>query len=57
MERFFDTFKRAMKKSEGEDSDEIMIQKFLSVYRIKPNPKTVSGMSLADVIFARKIPF
>lgn len=30
-ERFVDTFKRALRKSEGEESDEIMIQQFKSL--------------------------
>ena len=53
-ERFVGTFKRALKKSSGVDTER-SIQNFLSVYRITPNPNTVSGMSPAELMFARKI--
>lgn len=52
-ERFVDTFKRALRKNHGMDTEEKTLQKFLSVYRITPN--TVSGMSPAELMFARKI--
>lgn len=54
-ERFVNTFKRALRKSEGEESDEIMIQQFLSVCCITRNSNNVSGMLLTELMFARKI--
>ena len=36
-ERFVDTFKRALKKAKGFDTEEKSIQTFLMVYRIMPN--------------------
>ena len=54
-ERFVDTFKRAIKKNSGMDTDEASLQQFLSVYRITPNPNTVSGKSPAELMFSRKI--
>lgn len=43
--------------SEGEGSDEVMLKQFLSVYRIKLNPSTVSGISPAEFMFARMIKY
>ena len=54
-ERFVDTFKRALKKNNGLDTEESSIQQFLSVYRITPNPNTISGKSPAELMFSWKI--
>ena len=54
-ERFVNTFKRALRKNQGMDTDERSIQKFFAVYRITPNPNTDSGLSPAEQMFARKI--
>ena len=54
-ERFIDTFKRTLKKTNGTSIDDGNIQQFLSVYRITPNPNGISGMSPAELMFARKI--
>ena len=50
-ERSVDTFKRALKKNNGLDTE----QQFLSIYRITPNPNTISGKSPAELMFSRKI--
>ena len=39
-ERFVDTFKGALKKNQGMDTDKKSLENFLSVYRITPNPNT-----------------
>lgn len=54
-ERFVDTFKRALRKNQGMDTDEKSLENFLSVYRITPNPNTNAGLSPAELMFARKI--
>ena len=54
-ERFVDTFKRALRKNQGMDTNERSVQKFLVVYRITLNPNTDSGLSSAKLMFARKI--
>ena len=41
--RFVDTFKRALRKNQGMDTDERSIQKFLAVCRITPKPNIYSG--------------
>lgn len=43
-EYFVDTFKRALKKSNGEEAEEIMLQQYLTIYRLMSNPKTISMM-------------
>ena len=53
VEKFVDTLKRALNKYSGRDSEEIGIQQFLQVCCITPNPSTVSGMSLVELMFAR----
>ena len=50
-----DTFKRALRKNQGMDTNERSIQKFLAVYRITPNPNMSSDSSPAELMFARKI--
>lgn len=54
-ERFVDMFKRVLRKHQGMDTVEYSLEKFLSVYRITPNPKTNAGLSPAELMFARKI--
>ena len=54
-EKFVDTFKRVLKKTNGAGTDDGNIQQFLSIYRITPNPNRISGMSPAELMFARKI--
>ena len=50
-----DTFKRALKKNNGLDTEESSIQQFLSVYRITPNPNTIPGKTPAKLMFSQKI--
>ena len=45
----------ALKKTNGLDTEESSIQQFLSVYRITPNPNTISGKSPAELMFSWKI--
>ena len=54
-ERFVDTFKRALRKNQGIETEEKDIQKFLAVYRITPNLNTNSNLSSAEIMFAHKI--
>ena len=54
-ERFVDTFKRPLKKTNGTGTDDGNILQFLSIYRITPNPNGILGMSPAELMFARKI--
>ena len=53
VEKFVDTFKRALRKNQS--VNERSIPKFLAVYRITPNPNMSSGLSPAELMFARKI--
>ena len=52
-ERFVDTFKRALKKAKGLDTEEKNIQTFLMVYRITPNKRKF--IACQDQGNARKI--
>ena len=55
-ERFVDTFKRALKKAKGFDTEEKNIQTFLMVYRITPNQNIKNvNLSPAEIMYARKI--
>ena len=54
-ERFVDTFKRALKKVKGFDTEEKNIQTFLMVYRITPNENIKRNLSPAEIMYARKI--
>lgn len=54
-ERFVDTFKRALRKNNGIDTEEKSLQKFLAVYMITPNQNTNANLSPAEIMFARKI--
>ena len=53
-ERFVDTFKRALKKNHGMDTDEKSLENVLSVYRITPNPITNAGLSPAELMLHEK---
>ena len=53
-ERFVDTFKRALRKA-GDTPTDKAIQQFLQVYTVTPNKNAPSAMTLAEVMFARKI--
>ena len=55
VERLVETFKRALRKNQGMDTDEKSIPKFLTINRITPNLNTHSGLSPGDLKFARKI--
>ena len=54
-ERFVDTFKRALKKAKGFDTEEKNIQTFLMVYRITPNQNIKGNLSPGEIMYARKI--
>ena len=49
-ECYVSTFKRALKMSKGVEADKEMLQQFLSIFRMTPNPNTVSGMLPAELI-------
>ena len=53
-ERFVDTLKRALKKAIGTPTKKAL-QLFLQVYRITPNKSAPSTLSLAEIMFARRI--
>lgn len=52
--RFVDTFKRALKTSDGNESVDEILQ-FLLVYRVTLNPSTNLELSSAELMFTRKI--
>lgn len=54
-ERFVDTFKRALQKSQGEGTDDQILDEFLFVYRTTPNPATPECVSPAEVLMGRKL--
>lgn len=54
-ERFVDTFKRALKKMEGEGRVDEIIHTFLQVYRSTPNRSSQHGKSPAEAMLGRKI--
>ena len=53
-ERFYETFKSALKKAKGTSTD-TAIQHFLQVYRITPNKNAPSDIMPVEVMFVRKI--
>ncbi|KAK4468997.1 hypothetical protein MN116_000139 [Schistosoma mekongi] len=55
VERFVDTFKRALIKAQGEGGLEEILYKFLFTYRSTPNLETVGKISPAEAMFGRKI--
>ena len=50
-----DTFKQALRKADGGEIEDELLQKFLRVYWITPNPSITLGLSPADLMLARKI--
>lgn len=54
-ERFVDTLKRALKKSEGEETPTASLQTFLEVYRSTPNPNSPNGKTPAESFIGRKM--
>lgn len=54
-ERFVDTFKRALKKLNGEGTSTRNLQTFLQCYRSTPNRQIVDGKSPAEALLGRKI--
>lgn len=54
-ERFVDSFKRSMKKQEGEGSLDENLDSFLNNYRITPNENCPSSKSPAEIFLGRKI--
>lgn len=54
-ERYVDTFKRTIKKMEGESNLDDNIQSFLFQYRSTPNNNCLSNSSPAEILFGRKI--
>ena len=54
-ERFVDTFKRALKKAKGFDTEEKNIQTFRMIYRITPSQNIKGNLSPAEIMYARKI--
>lgn len=54
-ERFVDTFKRALKKLNGEGTSTRNLQTFLQCYRSTPNRQVEDGKSPAEVFIGREI--
>ncbi|XP_029636848.1 uncharacterized protein K02A2.6-like [Octopus sinensis] len=54
-ERFVDTFKRALQKANSEVMDNIALQEFLRAYQVTSSPNTPSGVSHAELSFARNV--
>ena len=55
VERFVDTFKRALIKNKGEGTTQEILEIFLSSYRATPNPNTPNGNSPAEALMNRKV--
>ncbi|XP_055634141.1 uncharacterized protein K02A2.6-like [Toxorhynchites rutilus septentrionalis] len=56
VERFVDTFKRAMKKlEEGRESTIEALETFLLAYRSTPNRSAPEGLSPSEIMFGRRI--
>lgn len=55
VERFVDTFKRALFKLNGEGTTQEMIETFLMAYRATPHPNTPNNTSPAETLMHRKI--
>lgn len=51
-ERFVDTFKRALGKSQGNDEE---IKEFLAIYRATPNANAPGGQSPAELMYGRRL--
>lgn len=54
-ERFVDTFKRSMKKLEGEGNIDEILDTFLKIYRSTPNVNCPSQNSPAETLLGRKM--
>ena len=55
VERFVDTFKRALVKAQGEGSIEEILHTFLITYRRTPHPRLPENKSPAELMFGRNI--
>ena len=55
VEMFVDSFKRGLKRINGEQNEVVSLQQFLRIHRMTPNPNTQSGLSLAELMFGRKV--
>ncbi|XP_029633827.1 uncharacterized protein LOC115209534 [Octopus sinensis] len=55
VEHFVDIFKRALRKSNKEVTDEVTLLQFLRVYQVTPNLNTPGANSPAELMFARKV--
>lgn len=55
VERFVDTFKRHLKKMEGEDTTNNKLYNFLQIYRSTPNYAVPNHLSPAEVFIGRKL--
>lgn len=54
-ERFADTFKMTLKKSNGEETEEVMSQQFLRTYKLTPNLNISSRMSPTTLVLPPKL--
>lgn len=54
-ERFVDTFKRALKKLDGEGTVDQNLKTFLQCYRSTPNRNAPDGKSPAEILHGRKM--
>ena len=55
VERFVDTFKRALLKSRGEGTIAERIDKFLLQYRSTPHPSLAENKTPAEILFGRRL--
>nr|VZI26931.1 unnamed protein product [Spirometra erinaceieuropaei] len=55
VERFVDTFKRALLKARGEGITDKIVQVFLFYYRTTPNPASPGGDSPAEALMGQKL--
>ena len=53
-EHFVDTFKRALGKPDGSETEDELLQQFFRVCRTTANTCTTSGLSRADLMFTKK---
>lgn len=54
-QRYVDTFKRALKKLNGEETSTRNLRTFLQVYRSTPNRQVENERSPAEALMGRKI--
>ena len=50
-----DSFKRGLKKINGEQNEVVSLQRFFRIYRMSPNPNTHSGLFLAELMFGWRV--